>query len=43
MKAVDEEGNKIYTKEDEPKLINMKTSELESIYFEMFNNELPEN
>ena len=43
MKAIDEEGNKIYTKEDEPKLLNMKTSELESIYFEMFNNELPEN
>ena len=43
MKAVDAEGNKIYTKEDEPKLLNMKTSELEAIYFEMFNNELPEN
>ena len=43
MKAVDEEGNKIYFKKDEPRLLSMKNSELESIYFEMFNNELPEN
>ena len=43
MKAVDEEGNKIYSKKDEPRLFSMKNSELESIYFEMFNNELPEN
>ena len=43
MKAVDEEGNKIYSKKDEPRLLSMKNSELESIYFEMFNNELSEN
>ena len=43
MKAEDEEGNKIYFKKDEPRLLSMKNSELESIYFEMFNNELPEN
>ena len=43
MKALDEEGNKIYSKKDEHRLLSMKNSELESIYFEMFNNELPEN
>tara|TARA_B100000963_G_scaffold65493_1_gene53718 strand:+ start:180 stop:410 length:231 start_codon:yes stop_codon:yes gene_type:complete len=43
MKAVAEDGEQIYTKEDEAKLLAMETSELEAMYFEMFNNELPEN
>lgn len=42
MKAVDESGEPIYSKEDEGKLLAMETSKLESMYFEMFNNELPE-
>ena len=42
MKAVDEGGEPIYSKEDEGKLLAMETSKLESMYFEMFNNELPE-
>ena len=42
MKAVDEGGEPIYSKDDEGKLLAMETSKLESMYFEMFNNELPE-
>ena len=41
MKAVDEGGEPIYSKNDEAKLLAMETSKLESMYFEMFNNELP--
>ena len=41
MKAVDEGGEPIYSKDDEGKLLAMETSKLESMYFEMFNNELP--
>ena len=43
MKAVDENGEPIYTKEDKAKLLAMETLDLEAMYFEMFNNELPEN
>mgnify|MGYP001298073789 FL=1 len=43
MKAVAEDGEPIYSKKDEEKLLAMKTSELEAMYFEMFNNEIPEN
>tara|TARA_B100001029_G_scaffold178009_1_gene183777 strand:+ start:3402 stop:3635 length:234 start_codon:yes stop_codon:yes gene_type:complete len=42
MKAVDEGGEPIYSKDDEGKLLAIETSKLESMYFEMFNNELPE-
>ena len=42
MKAVNEGGEPIYSKDDEGKLLAMETSKLESMYFEMFNNELPE-
>jgi len=43
MKAVAEDGEPIYSKKDEAILLAMKTSELEAMYFEMFNNEIPEN
>ena len=43
MKAVAEDGEPIYSKKDEAKLLAMETSELEAMYFEMFNNELSEN
>ena len=42
MKAVNEGGEPIYSKDDEGKLLAIETSKLESMYFEMFNNELPE-
>ena len=37
MKAVAEDGEPIYSKKDEAKLLA-----LEAMYFEMFNNELPD-
>ena len=43
MKAVAEDGKPIYSKKDEAILLAMEASELEAMYFEMFNNELPEN
>ena len=42
MKAVAEDGEPIYSKKDEAKLLALETSELEAMYFEMFNNELPD-
>ena len=40
LKALDENGDKIYEKNDKEKLLKLDKSKLEKMYFEMFDNEL---
>ena len=40
LKALDKDGNNIYKEQDKENLIKLSKSELESMYFEMFENEL---
>tara|TARA_Y100001970_G_scaffold82351_1_gene104273 strand:- start:287 stop:511 length:225 start_codon:yes stop_codon:yes gene_type:complete len=40
LKALDENGDKIYERNDKEKLLKLDKSKLEKMYFEMFDNEL---
>jgi len=40
LKALDENGDKIYEKNDKEKLLKLDKYKLEKMYFEMFDNEL---
>ncbi|MBQ86206.1 MAG: hypothetical protein CMQ16_07350 [Gammaproteobacteria bacterium] len=43
LKALDYEGEKQFTKTDKPKLLGLRRETLESMYLEMFNNDLTLN
>ena len=43
LKALDFEGEKQFTKMDRPKLLGLRRETLESMYLEMFNNDLTLN
>ena len=40
LKALDENGDKVYERNDKEKLLKLDKSMLEKMYFEMFDNEL---
>ena len=40
LKALDENGDKIYERNDKEKLLKLDKSKLEKMYVEMFDNEL---
>lgn len=40
LKALDENGDKIYERSDKEKLLKLDKYKLEKMYFEMFDNEL---
>ncbi len=40
LKALDENGDKVYERNDKEKLLKLDKSKLEKMYFEMFDNEL---
>ena len=40
LKALDENGDKIYERNDKKKLLKLDKYKLEKMYFEMFDNEL---
>jgi len=40
LKALNENGDKIYERNDKEKLLKLDKSKLEKMYFEMFDNEL---
>ncbi len=40
LKALDENGDKIYERNDKEKLLKLDKYKLEKMYFEMFDNEL---
>tara|TARA_B100000212_G_scaffold96849_1_gene71061 strand:+ start:90 stop:314 length:225 start_codon:yes stop_codon:yes gene_type:complete len=40
LKALDENGDKVYERNDKEELLKLDKSKLEKMYFEMFDNEL---
>ena len=40
LKALDENGDKVYERNDKEELLKLDKSMLEKMYFEMFDNEL---